>query len=291
MQEALHGFEPNVSIGGRRLCNLRFADDIDLIAANHEELQDLTSRLDKAAGAFGMEVSTEKSKVMVNSKSASQHPPIKMSNICLEEVVSFKYLGSTLTSDGKSLTEIKSRIALATAASSNLSILWKSRKISFKVKFRMYNALVLSVLLYGCECWTLLAESERRLQAFEMKCFRRMLGISYREHKTNEYVSMHIRSLAGPYEPLLTIVKRRKFHWFGHVVRSNNNLSKTILQGTTNGSRARGRQMRLWTDNLKTWSGRSVDHLTRLSEIRPTWYPAVDDFLMTPRRPNGHGKQ
>ena len=199
MQEALHGFEPNVSIGGRRLCNLRFADDIDLIAANHEELQDLTSRLDKAAGAFGMEVSTEKSKVMVNSKWASKHPPIKMSNICLEEVVSFKYLGSTLTSDGKSLTEIKSRIALATAASSNLSVLWKSRKISFKVKFRMYNTLVLSILLYGCECWTLLAESERRLQAFEMKCFRRMLGISYREHKTNEYVSMHIRPLAGPY--------------------------------------------------------------------------------------------
>ena len=214
-----------------------------------------------------------------------------MNDTVLEEVESFKYLGATISSDGKSLTEIKNRIALATGAISNLTVLWKCRKISFTVKFKLYNTLILSVLMYGCESWTLVAESERRLQAFEMKCFRRLLGISYKEHKTNEFVSQEISSLIGQYEPLLTAVKRRKFFWFGHVVRSNTlDLSKTILQGFTDGSRSRGGQRKLWMDNLKEWSGKSVDYLTRLAETRPLWYSSVADFL-APRRPTGHGKQ
>ena len=151
-------------------------------------------------------------------------------------------------------------------------MLWKSRKISFNVKFKLYNTLVLSILLYGCESWTLVAESE--LQAFERKCFRRLLGISYKEHKTNDNVYQQIRSLTGQYEPLLTTVKRRKFYWFGHLVRSNKLLlSMTILQGYTDGSRARGRQRKLWVDNLKDWSGESVAHLTSIiAKTRPLWY-------------------
>ena len=288
-QEALDGFEPSVSIGGRPICNLCFADDIDLLASNHTQLQELTTRLEKAAREFGMEVSSEKSKIMVNSRSPSQHPPIIMNNTCLEEVATFKYLGSSLSVDGRSILNIKNRIALATAAMSNLQVLWKSRKISFTVKFKLYKTLVLSVLLYGCESWTLVAESERRLQAFEMKCFRRLLGISYKEHKTNKFVIQQITSLAGHYEPLLTTIKRRKFCWFGHVTRGNT-LSKTVLQGFTSGSRARGRQRRLWIDNLKDWSGKSLEELTRLAENRQLWYPCVDDFV-APRRSNGHGKQ
>ena len=120
---------------------------------------------------------------MVTGETTSQHPPIKLNDVCLEEVNCFKYLGSILSSDGKSLPEIKNKIALATAALSNLSTLWKSRKIKFKVEFKLYNSLVQSVLLYGCESWILVAESERRLQAFEIKYFRRMLGISYRNTK------------------------------------------------------------------------------------------------------------
>ncbi len=84
--------------------------------------------------------------------------------------------------------------------------MWKSRKISFTVKLKLYNTLVLSILLYDCERWASVAESEWRLQAFEMKCFRRLLGISYREHKTNEYFCQQIISLKGQYEPLLTTV-------------------------------------------------------------------------------------
>ena len=119
-----------------------------------------------------------------------------------------------------------------------LKKIWSSR-ISLQTKYRLYNSLVLSVLLYGCKAWTLLAETERRLEAFEFKCLRRLLQISYREHKTNEYVRTTVHRLVGPQEPLLTTIKRRKLAWYGHVTRHD--LCKTILQGTVEGGRCRGR--------------------------------------------------
>ena len=84
---------------------------------------------------------------------------------------------------------------------------------------RLYSIGHLSCRCYGCESWTLTADLERRIQAFENKCYRSMLGISYREHKTNEYVWQKVSILAGPQEPLLSTITRRKLSWFGHVCR------------------------------------------------------------------------
>ena len=114
MKDTLHEFHPSISIGGRRVCNLRFADDIDLIAGTNEELQNLTDRLHNSATAFGMEVSTEKSKIMVNTNNRTQDEyKITMNGHPLEEVTKFKYLGPTITSDGTSSHEIKMKIATA----------------------------------------------------------------------------------------------------------------------------------------------------------------------------------
>ena len=87
-----------------------------------------------------------------------------------------------------------------------------------------------------------------------MRCFRKLLGISYRDHITNEEVKARIGNAIGPYEDLLTTVKRRKLKWFGHVTRSSG-LAKTILQGTVQGGRRRGRQRKRWEDNIKEWTG------------------------------------
>ena len=127
---------------------------------------------------------------------------------------------------------------MAIASLSRLTVIWKSN-ISVGVKVKLYKSLVLSVVLYGCESWTLTADMERRLQAFEYKCYRQILWISYREHKTNLYVRNKIEIYAGVQEPLLSIVKRRKLAWFGHVCR-HDSLSKTILQGTVEGWKSRG---------------------------------------------------
>ena len=241
---------------------------IDLMAGSNQELQDLTDRLQRSAAAYGMEISAEKSKVMVNSRE-DRTASITMDGKPLEAVDRFKYLGATLSSDGTSTAEIKTRIATATAAMTKLNKIWKSN-ILLRTKYRLYKSLVLSVLLYGCEAWTLLAETERKIEAFEFKCMRKILQISYREHKTNAYVLDRITSVLGPQESLLSIVKKRKLGWFGHVTR-HSGLTKTILQGTVEGGRSRGRPRKSWSDNVKEWTRLSIPELVSKAADRPEW--------------------
>ena len=283
MRETLHDFTPSIYIGGRPLCNLRFADDIDLIAGSNHELQDLTDRLTSRASAHGMEVSSEKSKVLVNNNEKKAN--IRMNGEHLEEVDNFKYLGATITKDGRSTTEVKTRLAMATSSMARLFKIWHSKEISFSSKFKLYKSLVLSIALYGCESWTLLAELEKRIQSFEMKCLRRLLGISWQEKKTNEFVRATIKQKVGKQEELLTTVKRRKMAWFGHVTR-HQNMSKTILQGTVPGARKRGRQRKQWMDNIRDWTGRKDEELIRVAEDRHAWRKLSRTSSVVPLRPS-----
>ena len=100
-------------------------------------------------------------------------------------------------------------------------------------------SLVTSSFLFACESWTLTEELHRRIQALEMRCYRKILRISYKDHVTDEEVHAKIQQAVGPHEYLLTTVKRRKLQWYGHVPRSSG-LAKTILQGTVK----RGKKMR-----------------------------------------------
>ena len=88
---------------------------------------------------------------------------------------------------------------------------------------------VTSIFLYACELWTLAAELQRRIQAMKMRYYRKMLRISYKDHVTNEEVRAKIQQAIGPHEELLTIVKRRRLLWYGHVSRLSG-LAETILQ-------------------------------------------------------------
>ena len=147
MIKTLDEYTSTISIGGRKISNLRFADDIDLIAGSNTELQDLTNRLVESSKAHGMEIRQEKSKTMVNSKNNDKCAKIYMDGILLEDVKIFKYLGATLKSDGAPGNELRIRIATATSAMIRLNIIWTSKNISFKIKFNLYRSLVLSILL------------------------------------------------------------------------------------------------------------------------------------------------
>lgn len=290
MLETLEDHHTSISIGGRPVCNLRFADDIDLMGGTNTELQDLTDRLDTRASAYGMEISGEKTKAMINSTSNTK-VNINLKGQPLEEVDRFKYLGAILSKDGTCTAEIRNRIASATAALARLDRMWKSN-ISFPSKFKLYKALVVSILLYGCETWTILREDERRIQAFETKCLRRLLGISFREHRTNEYVLNTIRNLVGPQEPLLATIKRRKLAWFGHHTR-HDSLSKTILQGTVEGGRRRGRPRLSWSDNIKDWMEMTMPELLSSAANRTNWRKtSASSALRPPRRlRESHGSE
>ena len=94
------------------------------------------------------------------------------------------------------------------------------------------RALVIAIFLYACESWTLTAELERKIGVMEMRCYRKLLGgITYLDRVTNDNVRRMIKEAMGPYDELLSIVKKRRLRWYGHVMRSTG-LSKTILQGT-----------------------------------------------------------
>ena len=158
---------------------------------------------------------------------------IKVNGQKLETVTSFKYLGSVITDEGSN-PEILSKIAQATAALTRLKPFWNDRSISLSSKIRLMRSLVTSIFLYACESWTLTAELQRRIQAKEMRCYRKILRISYKDSITNEDVRAKIQQAIGPHEDLLTSVSRRKLQWYGHVSRSSC-LAKTNLPGTVKG--------------------------------------------------------
>ena len=116
------------------------------------------------------------------------------------------------------------------------------------------RTLAMSIFLYACESWTLTAELERKILALEMRCYRKILNISYVDHVTNQTVRNMVFQAIGPHDNLLAIVKQQKLKWYGHISRSSG-LAKTILQGTVRGSRKRGRQKKRWEDNIREWTG------------------------------------
>ena len=116
------------------------------------------------------------------------------------------------------------------------------------------HSLVTSIFLYACESWTFTAELQRRIQAMEMRCYRKILHPSYKDHVTNEEVHAKIQQAIGPHEDLLTIVKRHTLQWYSHVSRSSG-LAKTSLQGTVKGGGRQGRQKKTWEDNIVEWTG------------------------------------
>ena len=109
---------------------------------------------------------------------------------------------------------------------------------------------VVGLLLYACESWALTAELQRRIQAREIRCYRKILHILCKDHVTTEEVRVKIQQAIGPHADLLNIVKRRKLQWYGHVYRTSG-LTKTILQGTVKGGRRQGRQRKRWEDNIR----------------------------------------
>ena len=119
----------------------------------------------------------------------------------------------------------------------------------------------------------------------EMRCYRKILRILYKDYLTNEEVRAKIQQAIGPHDDLLTIVKRRKLQWYGHVSRSSG-LTKTILQGTVKGGRRQGRQRRRWEDNIREWTGLEFAMSQRAVENREKWRKLVAKSSVVPQRPS-----
>ena len=165
-----------------------------------------------------------------------------------------------------------------------LEPVWNARSISLSSKIRLMRSFVTSIFPYAFDSWTLTAELQRRKQAMEMMCYRKILRISHKDYVTNEEVRAKIKQAIGTHEKKLTIVKRRKLQWYGHVSRSSG-LVKTILQGTVKGGRRQGRQRKRWEDNIREWTGLEFAKSQRAVENREKWRKLVAKSSVVPQRP------
>ena len=129
----------------------------------------------------------------------------------------------------------------------------------------LHSVKEMSIFLYACESWTLTADTERRIQAMEMRCLRKLFGITYRDHISNEEVRNRTRQAIGPHEDLLTTVKRRNLKWYGHITR-------------------KGRQKKRWEDNIPEWTGMTLGAAMRKIERREEWRELVARSSVAPQR-------
>ena len=177
MTHVLEDYNGTISIGGRQITNLRFADHIDGITGEEDELTKLVHNLDTAATKFGMEISAEKNKIMTNNGTLQRD--IMIQGQKLETVYHFKYLSAIICDEGTG-REVLSRAAQTMAALARLKTICKDKNIRIKHKIRLMRALVMTIFLYACETWPFTAEQQRRIQSLEFRCFRKILGISYK---------------------------------------------------------------------------------------------------------------
>ena len=120
----------------------------------------------------------------------------------------------------------------------------------------------------------------------QMRCYRKILRISHKDHFTNEEVLAKIQQAIGPHEDLLATVKRRKLQWYGHVSRSSG-LARTILQGTVKGGRRQGRQKNRWEDHLREWTGLEFAKSQRVAENKENGGNWLRNHLWCPNDPRG----
>ena len=224
----MDGHVGTVDIGGSKQTNLIFADDIERLVASNQ----IRKNIEELCNG------SQWRKYKNTNNNNDMTTEVQIAGITLEEVQSFKYLG-TIISDEMSKPKVFARIAQATAALSSLKIVWRNRNITISSKTRLMRYLEISIFLYACQAWILIANLQRRIEAMETGYYRILLNISYTEQMTNEELHNRINYAIGPYEDLLTTVKRRKFIRYNHASRSSGQ-SNTILYETVNGSSRRG---------------------------------------------------
>ena len=241
-----------IRVGGVNINNIRYADDTALLTTSVTQLQKIVDRLVVDSGKYGMEVNTKKTECMVVKKESI--PRIDC-NICIKGenlncVDSFKYLGSIISDDGRCTKEIKSRIAQAKQAFNALRNVLCNKNMSFLIREKVLLCYVWSILLYGCESWTMNKDLRRNVEAFEMWCLRRMQRISYTAHKTNAEVLMQTYQE----RKLFRTIIERQLSFFGHIVRKEKN-EFLAISGKIIGKRGKGRQRSTLFKQLKEFTG------------------------------------
>ena len=222
--------QAEIKIARRDINNLRYADDTTLMAESEEELKSLLMK--EESEKVGLKLNSQKTKIMTSGPITSW----QIDGETVETVSDFIILSSKITADGDCSHEIKRRLLLGRKVMTNLDSILKSRDIPLTKKVPLVKAMVFPVVMYGCESWTVKKAELRRIDAFELWCWRRLLRVPWTARRSNQSILKEI----NPGISLEGMMLKLKLQYFGHLMRRADSLEKTLMLGGIGGRRRRG---------------------------------------------------
>ena len=177
--------QAEIKIARRNINNLRYADDTTLMAGSEKELKSLLMKVKEESGKVGLKLNIQKTKIMASG-------PFISRQIDGETVAEFILGGSKITADGDCSHEIKRHLFLGRKAMTNLDSILKSRDITLPAKVCIVKSMAFPVVMYGCESWTIEKAEHRRIDAFELWCWRRLLRVPWTARRSNQSILKQI---------------------------------------------------------------------------------------------------
>ena len=191
----------------------------------------------------GLKLNIQKTKIMASGPITSW----EIDGETVETVAEFIWRwGSKITADGDCSHEIKRHLLLGRKVMTNLDIIFKSRDITLSTKVHLVKALVFPVVMYGCESWTVKKAKRRRIDAFELWCWRRLLRVLWTARRSNQ----SIRKEVNPGCSLVGLMLKLKLQYFGHLMRRADSFEKTQMLRKFKGRKRRGRQRMRWLHDI-----------------------------------------
>ena len=215
----------------------------------------------------GLKLNIKKTKIVASGPITSW----QIDGETVETVADFIFLGSKITADGDCSHEIKRHLLLGRKIMTNLDSILKSRDITLPTKVCLLKAMVFPVVMYGCESWTIKKAECRRIGAFELWCWRRLLRVPWTARRSNQSILKEI----SPGCSLEGLMLRLKLQNFGHLMRRADSLEKTLMLGGIGERRRRGQQRVRWLDGIIDSLDMGLGGLQKLVMDRETWRATV----------------